>query len=116
MRIVKENINRRSLLVLWEEDLIKEINSKIIVWRNYYKTKTDNKWIHDLNWYILSTFVRWYNWKYQRTKHLSQMKKVRIILNEKGLLTMAAWLNAVERRMVESCKREERTYGLRSSG
>lgn len=89
-RIVKENINSRRLLIMSEDELIKVINPKIIGWRNYYKTKTDTKWMHALDWYIICTFVRWYNKKHQRPRHLSQMKKVRMTLNEKGLQKMSA--------------------------
>ena len=37
---IKETINQRYLLAKEEEDMIKEINLKIIGWRNYYRTKT----------------------------------------------------------------------------
>lgn len=33
---IKPNLNRRSLLVAREEDLIKNLNPKITGWRNYY--------------------------------------------------------------------------------
>ena len=36
---VKRNVNRRSLLVAKEEDLIKNLNPKITGWKNYYSTK-----------------------------------------------------------------------------
>lgn len=37
---IKKNVNGRSLLVAKEEDLIKNLNPKIIGWKNYYSTKT----------------------------------------------------------------------------
>ncbi|RDY31016.1 reverse transcriptase domain-containing protein [Lachnotalea glycerini] len=77
-------------LVRYADELIKIINPKIIGWRNYYKTKTATKWMHALDWYIICTFVRWYNKKHQRPRHLSQMKKVRTILSEKGLQKLSA--------------------------
>ena len=36
---IKENVNRRALLVKDEEELIKNLNPKIVGWRNYYRTK-----------------------------------------------------------------------------
>ncbi len=89
-RVVKESINNRSLLAASEDDLIKNINSKIIGWRNYYKTKTSVKWMRALDWYILCTFVRWYNKKHQHKRHLSRINMVKGILNAKGLKKISA--------------------------
>ena len=60
---VKRNVNRRSLLVAKEEDLIKNLNPKIIGWKNYYSNKTNETWMQELDWYIICTFTRWYNKK-----------------------------------------------------
>ena len=62
---IKRNVNSRSLLVAKEEDLIKNLNPKIIGWKNYYSTKTNEKWMQALDWYIICTFTRWYNKKHQ---------------------------------------------------
>lgn len=85
---IKEAINSRTLLVEKEEDLIKNLNRKIIGWRNYYRTKTNDKWMQALDWYILCTFTRWYNKKHQRSNYLSQISKVRKITYQKGLQKM----------------------------
>ena len=87
---VKANVNSRSLLVATEEDLIKNLNPKIIGWRNYYQTRTSEKWLQALDWYILCTFTRWYNKKHQRRNHLSKVGYVRNRIYEKGLKKMAA--------------------------
>ena len=58
---IKKNVNSRSLLVAKEEDLIKNLNPKIIGWKNYYSTKTNETWMQELDWYIICTFTRWYN-------------------------------------------------------
>ena len=42
---IKKNVNGRSLLVAKEEDLIKNLNPKITGWKNYYSTKTNEKWM-----------------------------------------------------------------------
>lgn len=55
---IKETINQRYLLAKEEEYLIKEINSKIVGWRNYYRTKTDEKWMKAIDWYLLCSFTR----------------------------------------------------------
>ena len=47
---VKRNVNRRSLLVAKEEDLIKNLNPKITGWKNYYSTKRNEKWMKALDW------------------------------------------------------------------
>ena len=87
---IKENVNNRSLLVASEEDLIKTMNPKITGWRNYYQNKTNNKWMQALDWYVISTFTRWYNKKYQRRSYMSKVGKVRTIIYVKGLKRMTA--------------------------
>ena len=86
---IKKNVNGRSLLVAKEEDLIKNLNPKIIGWKNYYSTKTNETWMQELDWYIICTFTRWYNKKHQRRKHMSRVGFVRNSIYEKGLKKMA---------------------------
>ena len=86
---IKSNVNSRSLLVASEEDLIKNLNPKITGWKNYYTTKTSEKWMQALDWYIICTFTRWYNKKHQRRNHMSKVGYVRSTLYEKGLKRMA---------------------------
>ena len=86
---IKKNVNGRSLLVAKEEDLIKNLNPKITGWKNYYSTKTNEKWMQALDWYIICTFTRWYNKKHQRRKHMSRVGFVRNSIYEKGLKKMA---------------------------
>lgn len=86
---IKSNVNSRSLLVAREEDLIKNLNPKITGWKNYYTTKTSDKWMKALDWYIICTFTRWYNKKHQRRNHMSKVGYVRSTLYEKGLKRMA---------------------------
>ena len=110
---IKRNVNSRSLLVAKEEDLIKNLNPRIIGWKNYYSTKTNEKWMQALDWYIICTFTRWYNKKHQSRNHMSKVGFVRNSIYEKGLKKMArAWRNAVERRMSESRVRENLMHGL----
>ena len=85
----KKNVNGRSLLVAKEEDLIKNLNPKITGWKNYYSTKTNEKWMQALDRYIICTFTRWYNKKHQRRKHMSRVGFVRNSIYEKGLKKMA---------------------------
>ena len=86
---IKSNVNSRSLLVVSEENLIKNLNPKITGWKNYYTTKTSGKWMQALDWYIICTFTRWYNKKHQRRNHMSKVGYVRSTLYEKGLKRMA---------------------------
>ena len=86
---IKSNVSSRSLLVASEEDLIKILNPKITGWRNYYTTKTSEKWMQALDWYIICTFTRWYNKKHQRHNHMSKVGYVRSTMYEKGLKRMA---------------------------
>ena len=66
-----------------------------------------------LDCYIICTFTRWYNKKYQRHNCMSKVGFVRNSIYGKGLKKMArAWRNAVERRMSESCVREKLMHGL----
>lgn len=86
---VKRNVNRRSLLVAKEEDLIKNLNPKITGWKNYYSTKRNGKWMKALDWYIICTFTRWYNKKHQRRNRMSKAGFVRNSIYGKGLKKMA---------------------------
>ena len=86
---IKSNVNSRSLLVAREEDLIKNLNPKITGWKNYYTTKTSDKWMKALDWYIICTFTRWYNKKHQRRNYMSKVGFVRNTIYEKGLKRMA---------------------------
>ena len=86
---IKENVNRRALLVKDEEELIKNLNPKIVGWRNYYRTKLNGKWMRSLDWYILCTFTRWINKKHQRESYNSKMEYVRNMIHSKGLKRMA---------------------------
>ena len=86
---IKSNVNSRSLLVASEEDLIKNLNPKITGWKNYYTTKTSDKWMQALDWYIICTFTRWYNKKHQRRNRMSKVGFVRSTIYEKGLKRMA---------------------------
>ena len=86
---IKSNVNSRSLLVAKEEDLIKNLNPKITGWKSYYTTKTSDKWMQALDWYIICTFTRWYNKKHQRRNHMSKVGYVRSTIYEKGLKRMA---------------------------
>ena len=85
---VKRNVNRRSLLVAKEEDLIKNLNPKITGWKNYYSTKRNEKWMKALDWYIICTFTRWYNKKHQRRNRMSKVGFVRNSIYGKGLKKM----------------------------
>ena len=87
---IKKNVNGRSLLVAKEEDLIKNLNPKIIGWKNYYSTKTNETWMQELDWYILCTFCRWNNKKRQQTRKLKGLYATKIRLQEKGLQLMEA--------------------------
>ena len=86
---IKSNVNSRNLLVASEEDLIKNLNPKITGWKNYYTTKTSDKWMQALDWYIICTFTRWYNKKHQRRNHMSKVGLVRNTLYKNGLKRMA---------------------------
>ena len=86
---IKSNVNSRSLLVASEEDLIKNLNPKITGWKNYYTTKTSDKWMQALDWYIICTFTRWYNKKHQRRNHMSKVGFVRNTVYKNGLKQMA---------------------------
>ena len=61
------------------------MNPKIVGWRNYYRTKTDGKWMRSLDWYILCTFVRWYNKKHQQLRKRKDITLISRKLREKGL-------------------------------
>ena len=86
---IKSSVNSRNLLVAREDDLIKNLNPKIAGWKNYYTTKTSDKWMQALDWYIICTFARWYNKKHQRRNHMSKVGFVRNTVYKNGLKQMA---------------------------
>jgi len=87
---IKRNVNSRTELAVTEDELIVSLNRKIIGWRNYYRTKTNDKWMLAIDRYILFSFVRWYNKKHQNRRRLSNISKVRDIVYQKGLQRMHA--------------------------
>lgn len=87
---VKENVNQRFLLVRTEEEMIQIMNPKINGWRNYYSTRTSRKWLRTLDWYILCTFVRWYNKKHQQARYMRNITEISKVLRSKGLKRLAA--------------------------
>ena len=107
---IKKNVNGRSLLVAKEEDLIKNLNPKIIGWKNYYSTKTNETWMQELDWYIICTFTRWYNKKHQRRKHMSRVGFVRNSIYEKGLKKMAK--KHLESVFIAISERDIKSYEL----
>ena len=88
---VMRNISRfiEEKLGLKVKDLIKNLNPKITGWKNYYSTKTNEKWMQALDWYIICSFARWYNKKHRRRHHMSKVGFVRNSIYEKGLKKMA---------------------------
>lgn len=89
-KAIKENINQRRWLRLDMETLVRVMNPKIIGWRNYYSTRNNKKWMRALDFYILSTFTRWYNKKHKNVRKLGNMTKVKAMLQGKGLAVLAA--------------------------
>lgn len=87
---IKKNVNQRYLLTRTEEELIKNLNPKIIGWRNYYRTERNGKWMQALDWYILCTFCRWYNKKHHQRQRLKGLRNTRQRLEQKGLQRMTA--------------------------
>lgn len=51
----------------------------------YYSAKTNEKWMQALEWYIIRTFTRRYNKKYQRRNHMLKVEVVRNIIYGKEL-------------------------------
>jgi group II intron reverse transcriptase/maturase len=90
MRVkVKEVLGRRD--VLWKEvgDLVRELNPILRGWRNYYGLKIASKWLNQVDWYIIKRFTIWYNKKRRKRTHLSDMGKVRELLQNHHLLKLA---------------------------
>ena len=52
-------------------------------------SKTNEKWMQALDWYIICTFTRWYNKKHQSRNHMSKVGFVRNSIYKKGLKKMA---------------------------
>ena len=113
---IKHTIRRRERISWKTEDLIRELNPKIIGWRNYYGVQTARKWLNGIDWYIIETFTRWDSRKRQKKSHISNTVNIRKAVYSKGLQRLAAWRNAVERRMQESRMKENFTYGLTRGG
>ena len=87
--VIKRELAHRATLKLDIEEIIERMNPKIRGWRNYYGLDTAKQWLSKIDWYIFQRFTIWYNKKKQRKIHLSRMKKVYQLLNDKGLLKLA---------------------------
>lgn len=87
---IKDTVNKRNVLTKSIEELVEIINRKIVGWRNYYKTRNNDKWMKAIDWYTLCTFTRWYNKKHKIRRMLSNLCKVRGILRERNLQYMIA--------------------------
>lgn len=88
--MIKDTVNKRNVLTKSIEELVEIINRKIVGWRNYYKTRNNDKWMKAIDWYTLCTFTRWYNKKHKSRRMLSNLCKVRGILRERNLQYMIA--------------------------
>lgn len=80
-RKIKDTIKTvlaRNTLYARLEDKIKELNLKIIGWRNYYKITPYHRLIQ-IDKYILFRFVIWYNVKRKRRKRQNYIESVKLI-------------------------------------
>ena len=87
---IRENINQRYLLRTDMKTIVEKMNPKIIGWRNYYSTPNNKKWLRAIDFYILCTFTRWFNKKHQNSRYLSNMEKVKTLLEYNGLQRLVA--------------------------
>lgn len=89
-KAVKETVRKRGRIPWKMEDLIRELNPKIVGWRNYYGVKTAQKWLNSIDWYIVETFTRWDSRKRQKKSHISNIVNIRKTLYTKGLQRLRA--------------------------
>lgn len=87
---IKEVLGKRNVLWKETESLVAELNPILRGWRNYYGLKTASRWLATVDWYVLNRFTRWYNKKRKKKRHLAEMGKVRILLNDLKLVKLAA--------------------------
>ena len=83
---IKKNVSSRSLLVAKERGFNKESKSRNHRLEELLFHKTNEKWMQELDWYIICTFTRWYNKKHQRRKNMvSRVDLLESSIYEKGL-------------------------------
>ena len=87
---IKEVLGKRNVLWKETESLVAELNPILRGWRNYYGLKTASRWLATVDWYVLNRFTRWYNKKRKKKRHLAEMGKVWILLNDLKLVKLAA--------------------------
>lgn len=87
---VTEVLGRRSILNKDANFLVKLMNPIMRGWKNYYGLKTAEKWLLKVDWHVLKRFAIWYNKKRRKRRHLSDMGKVREVLQTCKLCWLAA--------------------------
>lgn len=87
---VKGELASRAVLCLDMKTLIENLNPKIRGWRNHYGVATAGKWLQKIDWYILLRFTIWWNKKHRKKRTFFGARKVRKMIYDCGLQTLAA--------------------------
>jgi cobalamin biosynthesis Mg chelatase CobN len=87
---VKRELASRAMLCQDIKTLIDNLNPKIRGWRNHYGVATAGKWLQKIDWYILLRFTIWWNKKHRKKRTSSGAGKVRKMIYDCGLQTLAA--------------------------
>lgn len=82
---IKEVFKSPSKLLLSMEEMVKQLNPKIIGMRNYYARRFTRPWLWKIEKYINSKFTRWYNRKKQRNYRFGNAAKIRELTLQAGL-------------------------------
>ncbi|MFZ3131504.1 MAG: group II intron maturase-specific domain-containing protein [Desulfosporosinus sp.] len=70
------------------EDMIRQLNPKIIGMRNYYNRRFAQRKLAQIDHHIIKKFTKWYNLKRQRQYRLGKMKEFRELVYSVGLARM----------------------------
>lgn len=88
--VVKERLAPPSARAKSLKEHIEYLNPKIRGWRNYYGTPYGTRRLARLDWYIIQRFARWYAKKRQKRRWKGQIGPISTLLQEHGLLRLAA--------------------------
>lgn len=87
---IKNVLGNRSTLATDMLDIVKILNRKLVGFKNYFKLKYATKQLNKIDWYVLCSFVRWYNKKKQRQPRNKRIKEVSLLLKGMKLVKLAA--------------------------
>lgn len=91
MKSMREKIKLTLRNTTCNDDIINRIriiNRKLTGFRNYYSMRYANKWLYEIDWYVIIRFTIWDNYKRKRKHRFTHIDKIRKLINNLGIVKM----------------------------